>query len=174
MMLFSHPEIRPNLSQDGLPIVSFAPFSQLTHDQLNNQWEFSTVVDHLRSCRPSYKLVESGNVLNMITRVMRLTRGKLLKQPDWAEWQTSEHLQLDQYDAQGMFGKPVPVNDDMLVFHSVWTYAIKALDQGRRRNGLVMAPLVQVKQKYSMKPMQIVWIRQACIYSTLLLQRKTS
>ena len=83
------------------------------------------MVGHLRTCRPSYELVKSGDVLNMVTRVMRLTRGKLLKQPDWDEWQTSEYLQLDQYDAQGMFGQPVPMVEDMSVFHSVWTYAIK-------------------------------------------------
>ena len=47
-LLFSHPEVRPNLSQAGLPIVSSAPFTQHTHDQLNNQWEFSTVAEHLR------------------------------------------------------------------------------------------------------------------------------
>jgi hypothetical protein len=36
-LLFSHPEIRPNLSQGGIPIILSAPFSQLTHDQLNNR-----------------------------------------------------------------------------------------------------------------------------------------
>jgi hypothetical protein len=87
-----------------------------------------TVADHLRTCKPSYELVHSGEVLNVVTRVMRLTRGKLLKQPDWDEWQASEYLQLDQYDAQGMFGPPVTMDEDMSVFHSVWTYAIKALD----------------------------------------------
>ncbi|MBZ5782196.1 hypothetical protein, partial [Klebsiella aerogenes] len=57
ILLFSHPEVRPNLSQDGLPIVSSAPFSQLTHDQLNNRWEFSTVAEHLRTCKPASKYV---------------------------------------------------------------------------------------------------------------------
>ncbi len=73
-----------------------------------------------------------GDVLNMVTRAMRLTRGKLLKQPDWDEWQTSDYLQLNQYDAQGMFGKPVLRVKDMSVFHSVWTYAIKALDARKK------------------------------------------
>jgi hypothetical protein len=86
------------------------------------------VADHLRTCKPSYKVVNSGEVLNVTTHVMRLTRGKLLKQPDWNEWQMSKYVQLDQYDAQGMFGQPVPQVDDMAVFHSVWTYAIKADD----------------------------------------------
>jgi hypothetical protein len=113
-LLFSHPEVRPNLSQAGLPIVSLAPFTQHTHDQLNNQWEFTTVAEHLRTSKPLYKQVRSGDVLNVVTRVMRLTRGKLLKQPDWDEWQASKYLQLDQYDAQGMFGQPVPRVEDML------------------------------------------------------------
>jgi hypothetical protein len=63
---------------------------------------------------------------------MRLTRGKLLKQTNWSDWQTSEYLQLDQYDAQGMFGDPVQVDKDDAVFYLVWTYSIKALD-GRKK-----------------------------------------
>ena len=90
------------------------------------------MAEHLRTCKPSYKVVDSGDVLNVVTRVMRLTRGKLLKQQDWDEWQASEYLQLDQYDEQGMFGIPVPLLDDMSVFHSVWTYAIKALDARKK------------------------------------------
>jgi hypothetical protein len=120
-LLFSHPEIRPNLSKDGIPIVSSSLFPPHTHDQLNNRWEFSTVADHLRTCKPSYKVVNLGEVLNVTTCIMRLTRGKLLKQPDWNEWQMSKYVQLDQYDAQGMFGQPVPQVNDMAVFHSVWT-----------------------------------------------------
>jgi hypothetical protein len=37
-------------------------------------------------------------------------------------------MQLDQYDAQGMFGNPTAVDSDAAVFCMVWTYAIKALD----------------------------------------------
>ncbi len=81
-LLFLHPEIHPNLSQDGIPIVLLVPFTQNTHAQLNNQWEFLTVLDHLRTCKPKYKYVQSGDILNVVTRVMQLTRGKLLKQPD--------------------------------------------------------------------------------------------
>jgi hypothetical protein len=63
---------------------------------------------------------------------MRLTRGRLLKQVDWTDWQDSEYLQLDQYDKQTMFGNPIAVNKDDAVFHLVWTYNIKALD-GRKK-----------------------------------------
>ena len=130
-LLFAHPEVGPDISRQGLPIISSEPFSLLTHAQLNDRWEFSTVASHL-SKKPTYDLVDSGEVLNVVTRVMRLTRGKLLKQHDWEEWQASEFLQLDQYDAQGMFGLPVMVDSKAAVFHSVWTYAIKAVD-GRKK-----------------------------------------
>jgi hypothetical protein len=59
---------------------------------------------------------------------MKLTRGKLTKQLDWDEWLAPEYLQLDQYDAQGMFGDPTEVDSDAAVFCTVWTYAIKAVD----------------------------------------------
>ncbi len=77
---------------------------------------------------PSYQIVDDGGVLNSVSSVMKLTRGKLIKQPDWDEWLASEDLQLDQYDAQGMFGTPVEVDSDAAVFRTFWTYAIKALD----------------------------------------------
>ncbi len=90
------------------------------------------MADYLRKA-PPYNIVESGDVLNYVTWIMGLTRGKLLKQADWSDWQNSEYLQLDQYDAQGMFlGTPVPMSDDDAVFHLVWTYAIKALDDRKK------------------------------------------
>jgi hypothetical protein len=130
-LLFSHPEIREDISHDGLPIISSAPFSQHVHNQLNHRWDFFTVADYLRKA-PPYDIVDSGDVLNYITRVMRLTRGKLLQQDDWPDWQDSEYLQLDQYNAQGMFGDPIATTKDDAVFHLVWTYAIKAVD-GRKK-----------------------------------------
>jgi hypothetical protein len=48
ILLFSHPEVRPNSSYDGLPIMSSAPFSQQVHDEINKRWDFSTVADYLR------------------------------------------------------------------------------------------------------------------------------
>jgi hypothetical protein len=64
---------------------------------------------------------------------MRLTQGKLLCQDDWSTWQASEFLQLDQYDAQKMFGTPVAATSDNAVFNLVWSYGIKALD-GRKKS----------------------------------------
>jgi hypothetical protein len=51
-LLFTHPEIRQDISHDGLPIVSSAPFSQQVHDQMNKRWDFTTVADHLRKAPP--------------------------------------------------------------------------------------------------------------------------
>ena len=79
VLLFSHPELRPNLSNNGLLIVSSTPFTQHVHDQLINRWEFTTVAEHLQSSRPTYHIEDSGGVLNVVNRVMKLTRGKLLK-----------------------------------------------------------------------------------------------
>jgi hypothetical protein len=92
--------------------------------------------------------VDSGNVLNYTTKVMRLTRERLLKQKDWNEWQESEFLQLDQYEKQQMFGNPVTVDDDATVFHLIWTYGIKTLD-GRKKahcvcNGSTRSGSIQV------------------------------
>jgi hypothetical protein len=127
-LLFAHLKVCPDISHRGLPLVLPAPFfTQQVHDQLNDRWEFSTVAGHLGR-GPSYWLVDDGGVLNVATCVMKLTHGKLIRQPDWDKWLASEHLQLDQYDAQGMFGDPTEVDSDAAVFCTVWTYAIEALD----------------------------------------------
>ena len=146
-LLFSHPEITPVISNKGLPIMSTSDFSQFTHDQLNNRIDL--LDDGLRlQHKRSYDTVESGDVLNYTTRVMKLTRGKLLCQDDWSDWQDSEYLQLDQYDSQGMFGDPIAVEEDDAIFHLVWTYAIKALDRRKKArcvcNGSTCSGSVQV------------------------------
>ncbi len=76
-LLFSHPEVRPDISQGGLPIMSSSAFHQQTHDQINNRWDFTSVADHLR-CTPKYTLVDDGGVINCTTKVMKLTRRSLL------------------------------------------------------------------------------------------------
>ncbi len=125
-LLFSHPEITPDISSSGLPIMSRSDFSQLTHNQLNNR--VNLLEDGLRILRTrSYDIVESGDVCQYVTRAMRLTRGKLIQQDDWSDRQASEFFQLNQYDAQGMFGEPVQVDKDDAVFFLV-TYGVKTLD----------------------------------------------
>ena len=84
-----------------------------------------------------------GDVLNTTTKVMKLTRGKLLQQQDWNDWQESEYLQLNQYEDQGMFVQPTAVLKDNAVFHLVWTYKynIKAVD-GRKKMRCVCDGLI--------------------------------
>ena len=60
-------------------------FSQFTHDQLNNRLVLTDNGPTFRRKRLD-DIVESGDVNNYTTRVMRLTRGRLLKQDDWTDW----------------------------------------------------------------------------------------
>ena len=131
VLLLSHPEIRPAMTHDGLPIVSSAPFYQHIHDQMNRRWDFDTVAAHLLKA-PPYCLIPDGDVLNCVTKAMKLTRGGLLQMEDWNDWLDSEYLQLNQYHRQGMFGDPVAPKDGNAIFHLVWTYNIKAVD-GRKK-----------------------------------------
>jgi hypothetical protein len=67
------------------------------------------------------------------------------------DWQDSEFLQLNQYNAQSMFGDPMAAGDDNAIFHLVWTYVIKALD-GRKKarcvcDGSTRSGSVQVLNK---------------------------
>jgi hypothetical protein len=56
-------------------------FSQFTHHQLNNRLDL--IANGPIFCRGQrYDIVESGDINNYTTRVMRLTRGRLLKQND--------------------------------------------------------------------------------------------
>jgi hypothetical protein len=131
-LTFSHPKISPDIFQHGFPIISCNDyFSQFMHDQLNNR--INLLKHGPIVCRSlKYDIVNSGDVRQYTTRVMRLTRGRLLKQDDWIDWQTSKFLQLDQYADQKCFGDPTLVDKDDAVFHLVWTYNIKALD-GRKK-----------------------------------------
>ncbi len=63
---------------------------------------------------------------------MKLTRGKLMKQDAWTEWNKSEHLQLDQYEKQFMFGKPVIAENNLAIFHLIWMYVVKELDSRKK------------------------------------------
>lgn len=49
----------------------------------------------------------------------KLTRQQLLLRKDWGDWKRSEFKQLDQYNAQGMFGEPVLQPKGASVFHFV-------------------------------------------------------
>ncbi len=63
---------------------------------------------------------------------MKLTRGKLMKQDDWTKWNKSEHLQLEQYNKQFMFGNPVLADNKSAIFHLIWTYVVGELDRRKK------------------------------------------
>jgi hypothetical protein len=68
-LLFAFPEIRQDISHNSLPIMNSGDFSQATHDQLNDRWDFLTLAPWLQ--RPqSYSIKSSGDVLNYVTQVM--------------------------------------------------------------------------------------------------------
>jgi hypothetical protein len=150
-----------------------APFHQQVQDQLNHRWEFDTVATYLRTV-PSYQIVNNGDILNVTTKVMKLTWGKLIHQEDWNDWLQSEYLQLDQYHTQGMFGLPVAPKEGDAIFHLVWTYNIKAVD-GRKKarcvcNGSTRSGQVRVlAETYA-----IASNKPVLDCSTLLLPLKTS
>jgi hypothetical protein len=48
---------------------------------------------------------------------------------------------------QGMFGTPVLVNKDTAIFHTIWTYGIKALDD-RKKARMVCDGLLRVGQSH--------------------------
>jgi hypothetical protein len=97
--------------------------------------------------------MESGNVRNYVTRVMQLMRRKLLQQDDWSDWWELEYLQLDQYNAQGMFGDLVAIEQDNVIFFLVWTYSIETPDAVRRHIVSAMGPHVLEQLKYLTKHM---------------------
>jgi len=80
VLTFAHPETSRDISNNGLPIIHVEDLSQATLDQLNNRVDIRLQRDK------TFDIVESGDVRNITTKVMRLTRGKLLKQDDWEEW----------------------------------------------------------------------------------------
>ena len=99
---------------------------QLYFDQLNHvgkhlfqmrfdpAWEAEEHdVGTIRKATPRGGIVPKGR-----RRSVKLTRKKLKKQPDWDKWKQSEFLQLDQYEQQEMFGKPIkrPKNMKTLEF----------------------------------------------------------
>ncbi len=134
-LLFSHPKVTPDTLNRSVPIMSKEDFTQYMHDQLNNCVNLLADQDldgPCILCTRSYDVVLSGNVRNYTMRAMQLTRGRLIQQDDWMDWQHLEYLQFNQYFNQGCFGAPTVVDKDDAIFHLVWTYNIKALN-GRKK-----------------------------------------
>ena len=52
--------------------------------------------------------------------------------PYWQERKAVEYIRLDWYHSQFMFGDHVQVKDHSNMFHLIWTYTIKELDNARK------------------------------------------
>jgi hypothetical protein len=128
VLLFAHPKIQHGLTDKGIPLLQQDRLTQLTINQLSDRWDTATNDKHAFQRDPTYKIVLDGNVLNVTTKVMKLTCGKLMNQQDWSEWIELEFLLLYQYNKQLMFGTPVVATDKLAIFHLVWPHVIKELD----------------------------------------------
>ncbi len=83
ILLFAHPEISNGLSNKGLPLLRCNQIPQLSIDQLSNHWTSTLHPPPDLPKAPSWDIVINGNVWNVVTKVMKLTQGKLMKQDDW-------------------------------------------------------------------------------------------
>ena len=57
----------------------------------------------------------------------KLTRKRLLQQPDWEDWKQSEYKQLNLYQSQEMFDDPatIPKANNTSILPMIWNYLIK-------------------------------------------------
>lgn len=123
ILLFAHHEVKNGLTNKGIPLLTRDFLTLTDANQLNNR---KSLAPPRQSTSCSY--ISEGDVLNVVTRVMKLTRGKLMKQDDWDKWHQAEFLQLDQYEKQNMFGAPCLPPSQSAVFDLVWSYVIKVED----------------------------------------------
>ena len=61
----------------------------------------------------------------------KLTRNILKKQEDWYMWEASEFKELQQYEDQGMFSKPVEISSDANFLPFMWKYVL--IDYGGKQ-----------------------------------------
>jgi hypothetical protein len=108
-LIFSHPETLHSLINDGIPQVNI--------DQPNPKTLFfGFSLPDIPVTQQCSHVAYDGNVYNFTSLAMQLMQGKLLKTAEWSEWQQAEVTMLDQYKAQGLFGKPVQVDSNEAVY----------------------------------------------------------
>ena len=100
---FAKPAVRSDEETDILQLH----FDQLRHlNQLHT--ELHNPPDELRDAFLNY------------------TRAQLRKREDYQEWRATEWNELDKYELQDMFGKPIPKPFlDAIILRFVWTYLMK-------------------------------------------------
>jgi hypothetical protein len=72
-------------------------------------------------------------MIHKVTASPRLTRRKLQQSDAWPEWCTTEHIQLDNYYAQGMFNSPTVPPPNLAVLYWVWVYVVKEMENNRKK-----------------------------------------
>ena len=118
--------VRP---QDGLPIIYNDQLNIIAQHikemKVDDDERTVTQKKYLQAIMPQLKVLKSSK------KKAKLTRRILKSQKDWNDWRNSEHKQLDQYEAQGMFSEPqqIPKETNSLPF--MWTYVIK--DDGTKK-----------------------------------------
>ncbi len=131
ILLFARPELSHGLSNKGLPLLCRDQIPQLSINQLSDCWSSTLQPSPNLPKAPTWDIVIDGDVWNVVTKVMKLTWGKLMKQDNWTDWNKSEHLQLDQYNKQFMYGDPVTAEDESAIFYLVWVFATACLVPAR-------------------------------------------
>ena len=109
------------------------------HDQLN------ILAQHLKSIKDDFdtkhaahkqyvnSLTASIATLTSTKKIKKLTREILKSQDDWFEWEASERKQLNQYEAQHMFSKPMPIPPGANCLPFIWTYILKTCGTKKAR-----------------------------------------
>jgi hypothetical protein len=64
----------------------------------------------------------------LVSGTPNLTRRKLRLSDAWPKWLAAEHVHLDNYHAQGMFGTPTVPPPNSSLFYWVWVYKVKEME----------------------------------------------
>jgi hypothetical protein len=85
ILLFAHSELSHGLSNKCLPLLHHNQIPQLSIDQLSNRWTSTLQPPPDLPKAPTWDIVIDGDVWNVITKVIKLTWGKLMKQDNWTD-----------------------------------------------------------------------------------------
>ena len=109
--------------------------TQITFDQ------FISIAKHHQAIRDDTDIPSSVDpedvdpVPTAPSTVNSLTRGKLIKQKDWDDWEQAEKAQLDLFETQKMFSAPtkLPNEHGINVLAMIWVYIIKTCGRKKAR-----------------------------------------
>lgn len=117
--------------QSGVPNLYFDQLHHIGQHLFTLRHDVDWVSDEIYQASVSVARPGQGVIPKGKRRGLKLTRRKLIKQDDWNEWKTSEHKQLNQYEAQQTFGQPCAPPPNSNILPLLWTYLIK--DDGTKK-----------------------------------------